>query len=117
MIFDGDCGFCTSVARWAKRRLPNDVRVVPWQLEDLSAHGLTSDDTRAALVWIDGEGRVRRGHLAATRMLDRMAGTWQAIASAIATPPVDRLAEVVYGVIARNRHRLPGGTPACALPR
>ncbi len=117
MIFDGDCGFCTSVARWAKRRLPSTVRVVPWQFEDLAAHGLGPEDTRAALIWIDREGRAHRGHVAATRVLRRMTGVWPAFGAAIAAPPIDALAKVAYDFVARNRHRLPGGTPACSLPR
>ena len=29
---------------------------------------------------------------------------------------VNTLAGIVYRWVARNRHRLPGGTPACSLP-
>ena len=115
LIFDGECGFCTSVARWAKRRLPSSVRVVPWQLEDLSAYGLTSKDTTAALYWIDHGGRAHRGHVAALRTLHRMGGVWRAVGSAMTLPLIDQLAEVVYDLVARNRHRLPGGTPACSI--
>ena len=31
LVFDGDCGFCTSSARWIEARLPDDVAVVAWQ--------------------------------------------------------------------------------------
>jgi hypothetical protein len=34
----------------------------------------------------------------------------------LATPPFSILAALGYNVIARYRHVLPGGTPACALP-
>ena len=30
-------------------------------------------------------------------------------------PPLRWLAPYLYRLIARNRHRLPGGTPACAI--
>ncbi|MGH2686436.1 MAG: thiol-disulfide oxidoreductase DCC family protein [Actinomycetota bacterium] len=115
MLFDGDCSFCTSVARWAKRRLPSTVRVAPWQLEDLPSYGLTPADTTSALYWIDEEGRTHRGHVAAIRALGRMSPGWRALGSMIATAPIDRVAEAVYDVVARNRHRLPGGTPACRI--
>jgi hypothetical protein len=35
----------------------------------------------------------------------------------LATPPFSIVAALGYNVLARYRHRLPGGTPACALPR
>ena len=35
----------------------------------------------------------------------------------LATPPFSVVAALGYNVIAKYRHRLPGGTPACALPR
>ncbi|NDH76279.1 MAG: DUF393 domain-containing protein, partial [Actinobacteria bacterium] len=41
LIFDGDCGFCTTSAGWIERRLPDDVRVAPWQILDLEQYGLT----------------------------------------------------------------------------
>jgi predicted DCC family thiol-disulfide oxidoreductase YuxK len=31
-------------------------------------------------------------------------------------PIVRKLAAAIYRVIANNRHRMPGGSPACALP-
>jgi predicted DCC family thiol-disulfide oxidoreductase YuxK len=33
----------------------------------------------------------------------------------LAAPPVSALAWPIYRWIARNRHRLPGGTAACSL--
>jgi predicted DCC family thiol-disulfide oxidoreductase YuxK len=33
------------------------------------------------------------------------------------TPPVSWLARGLYRVIADHRDRMPGGTPACALPQ
>ena len=35
----------------------------------------------------------------------------------IATPPWSWLAAAGYDFVARFRHRLPGGTPACEMPR
>ncbi|PXX54790.1 hypothetical protein DFR70_12384 [Nocardia tenerifensis] len=31
-------------------------------------------------------------------------------------PPINWLTAALYHLVAVNRHRLPGGTPACTLP-
>jgi predicted DCC family thiol-disulfide oxidoreductase YuxK len=117
LLFDGDCGFCTSVARWARRRLPSDVGVTPWQfVPDLGRLGLTVDDVSTAAYWIDERGRGHRGHLAFAEAFRAMGGGWRVLGSAMRTRPLTWLAAVVYDVIARNRHRLLGSTPACRVP-
>jgi predicted DCC family thiol-disulfide oxidoreductase YuxK len=117
LLFDGDCGFCTSVARWARRRLPHHVGVTPWQfVPDLGRLGLTVDEVSTAAYWIDGRGGGHRGHMAFAEAFRAMGGGWRVVGSAMRIPPLSRLAAVVYELIARNRHRLPGSTPACRVP-
>ncbi|HEX2026069.1 MAG TPA: DUF393 domain-containing protein [Actinomycetota bacterium] len=117
LLFDGDCGFCTSVARWARRRLPEEVAVTPWQfVPDLGPLGLTVEDVSTAAYWIDGRGDGHRGHLAFAETFRAMGGLWRPIGTAMRIPPLSWVAALVYEVIARNRHRLPGGMPACRMP-
>jgi predicted DCC family thiol-disulfide oxidoreductase YuxK len=40
---------------------------------------------------------------------------WRMVAALTVVPPFSWLAEGVYRVVAANRQRLPGGTPACRL--
>jgi predicted DCC family thiol-disulfide oxidoreductase YuxK len=118
LIFDGDCGFCTWTAEWARRRLPLDVDVTPWQfVEDLSRYGLTQDDVARYAYWVDEHGRSHRGHLAVAEAWRAMGGVWRVLGAVIHVPPVSWLAAVVYSFISRIRHRLPGSTPACRSPR
>ena len=45
LVFDGDCAFCSTSARFVSERLrrsPADYAVEPWQRLDLDALGLTS---------------------------------------------------------------------------
>ncbi len=117
LIYDGDCGFCTSIARWALRRLPASAAVVPWQLvPDLGAYGLRADDAARHAYWIDRNGDAHRGHLAIAEALRAMGPGWRALGAAARVPPISWVAEPVYGVVTRFRHHLPGGTPACHLP-
>ena len=44
-------------------------------------------------------------------------GLWGVLGRVIPLPVFNILGSAAYRVIARNRHRLPGGTPACAIDR
>jgi predicted DCC family thiol-disulfide oxidoreductase YuxK len=106
------------VADAARRRLPPSVEVVPWQwVTDLSAFGLTREDTARHAYWVDGDGRAHRGHLAVAAALEAMGGIWRVAGHAIRLPVIRTMAAGAYDLIAEHRHRLPGGTPACRLPR
>ena len=92
LVFDGDCAFCTTWVQRLERMLPVFPEAHPWQWLDLDAIGLS-------LLRIQRPFGLRfLGHL-------------------LVTPPFSWAAAVGYAVVARFRHRLPGGTHACALPR
>jgi predicted DCC family thiol-disulfide oxidoreductase YuxK len=113
LIYDGDCGFCTSSARWAESRWNGDARALPWQRADLDALGLTREEANATAWWIDEGGRRFHGHLAIAHSLAAGTGWSAALGRALLHPPFTWIGAVVYPVISRYRHRLPGGTPAC----
>lgn len=118
LLYDGDCGFCTVTARWMTDRLRTPVAVVPWQsVTDLDALGLSAADLSTAVYWVDVFGRRERGHRAVARLLRLCRWPLPLAGALMATPPLSWLAAGAYRVIARNRHRLPGATAACALPR
>ncbi|HEV3225718.1 MAG TPA: DUF393 domain-containing protein [Acidimicrobiales bacterium] len=116
LVFDGDCSFCTSSARWIERRLPSSVRVEPWQRLDLDALGLTEHDVTTAAYWVDEHQQTHRGSRSTAKALVAAGGGWRAVGVALQVPPISWLAALGYVVIAKNRHRLPGGTPACKVP-
>jgi len=115
LIFDGDCSFCTSSAQWIEHRLPSGVRVEPWQRLDLPALGLTERDVTTAAYWVDDSGRKFRGHRSIAKALLATGGAWRYVGAVLLVPPISWVAALGYVVIAKNRHRLPGGTPACKL--
>lgn len=116
LIFDGDCGFCTTTANWIERRLPPGTRVVPWQfVDDLDALGLTRDDVVDKAWWVDSRGGLYGGHHAIGRALIAAGGIWRVLGQISLVPPISWLGALVYRVISRYRHRMPGGTPACRL--
>ncbi len=114
LVFDGDCGFCTRSARWIQRKLPEEARVEPWQALDLDELGLTVADVTGAAWWVSpDQPQPARGHEAIGRALVAAGGVWGVAGRLIVGWPGRWLARPVYAVIARNRHRMPGGTPAC----
>ncbi len=116
LVYDGDCGFCTTSVRFVERRLATSARIVAWQDADLAALSITQADTERAVQWVAADGRVSSGSAAVGRLLLDSGGGWRLLGRLIITPPLSRVAELVYRLVSANRSRLPGGTPACALP-
>jgi predicted DCC family thiol-disulfide oxidoreductase YuxK len=119
-LYDGDCAFCSSCARFIERHIPTSAEVTPWQFADLEALGVSQDEAEAAVQWI--EPRLDRavraaGPAAVARLLVDAGSCWRTLGWLLDRRPVRWIAGPTYGLIARNRHRLPGGTAACRLPR
>lgn len=115
LVYDGDCGFCTRCVRVVERmRVRADI--VAWQFADLDELGLTQAEASDAVQWVEPDGAVRGGHEAVAAALMNAARLWWPVGRVMLLPGVSGLAARVYRLVADNRHRLPGGTPACALP-
>jgi predicted DCC family thiol-disulfide oxidoreductase YuxK len=116
LVFDGDCGFCTTSARMVERRfaVPGLV-VVPWQRADLDALQLTAEQCTELLQWVGADGSHASGADAIAALLLTNRAPWRWLGHLLRLPGLRWSAAVVYGWVARNRHRLPGGTPACRL--
>lgn len=115
LIFDGDCGFCTSAANFAADRAKIDLQIVPWQRADLEGFGLT-EAAASAKVQLHVAGKNYAGHECFAKLLQLRGGWLSApLGRAMLVPPVSWLAAIGYSLVARFRHHLPGGTPACKL--
>ncbi len=117
LVFDGDCAFCSSSARLVAgrlRRSPADFAVEPWQRLDLPALDLTPEQCEESVRWVGADGRHEHAEGAIARAL--LAARWwvRPVGAVILVPGVRQLAGLAYRWVSRNRHRLPGGTPACA---
>ncbi|GAB3437666.1 hypothetical protein GCM10027517_09350 [Phycicoccus ginsengisoli] len=116
LVFDGDCGFCTTSARFAQRWVDRRGRyaVEPWQELDLPALGLTEEQCIEAAQFVRPDGSVVSAHLAIAEGLKRGAPAWRPLGWLVAAPGVRRVAGRAYTWVADHRYQLPGGTPACA---
>ena len=119
LVYDGDCSFCSSSARWITAHWYGSQRAVAWQhlsAGELERLGLSLDDVRRAVWWIAPSGDRSRGHLAIARALRAADGWLSVVGQILLVPPFRWLAAGAYPLIARWRHLLPGGTPACRIP-
>lgn len=121
LVFDGSCGFCTTASGWIARRWtgPDAPRTVPWQLldaDDVVELGLEGVDLDRSAWWSDGV-HVDEGSQAVARALLAAGGGWGLVGRLLLMPPVSWVAPFGYRLVARYRHRLPGGTPACRIDR
>ncbi|MDO8361776.1 MAG: DUF393 domain-containing protein [Actinomycetota bacterium] len=120
LIFDGDCAFCSSCVRTAQRLLGRMPEVQPYQLEGdegLAALGLTAEQCRQAVQYVARDRQVYAAHDAVSALLLAAGKGWWLLGALLRVPGVHWLSGVAYRWVARHRHRLPGGTAACALPR
>ena len=120
LVFDGDCAFCTTSATWVAERLHRrngpDALLVPWQFTDLAALGTTEERARYEVLWVEPDGRTEGGAAAFAAWLRFRGGPYALVGRILAAPGVRSVAAIVYRFVARHRDRMPGGTPACALP-
>lgn len=115
LIYDGDCAFCQRCVDLGAR-LPAAVPSAPFQLLDPTAYGLTAAQVRSAAWWVAADGSTRRGHRAVAAVLRAQPRTgWRAAGWLIDHPPLSWLAAPGYALVARFRHRLPGGTAQCRV--
>jgi predicted DCC family thiol-disulfide oxidoreductase YuxK len=114
-VFDGDCAFCTASARFAQRRVPTAAAIEPWQRLDLAELGLTEAECEQAVQWVEPGRAPLAGPDAIAALLRSSHRRWRAVGWLLRLAPVRSLAWPVYRWVARHRHRMPGGTAACAL--
>jgi len=107
-VYDADCAFCTRFAAWSGP-------AVPWQEVDLERAGATVTQVTTAAGWLVDDRIVAWGSEAIAASLVQRGG-WAGIGGRLLRLPVVRVAaDLVYRVVARNRHLMPGGTAACRI--
>ena len=117
LVFDGDCAFCTTWVNRLEKVLSRFPTAIPWQWVDLDALGLSHDDV-THYAWYITSTRQFGGQLAFSALLRSQPQIGlRFIGNLMATPPFSIAATIGYHYIAKYRHLLPGGTPACQLER
>lgn len=116
-LYDGDCAFCSSCARFVERRIPTPAQVEPWQYADLDRLGVAQARAEEAVLWITAPAQHTAGPEAIADLLRSSRPWWRVVGLLLGVRVTLLVAWPVYRWVAANRHRLPGGTPACSLPQ
>ena len=116
LIFDGDCAFCSSSARVLRKMTRDTISVTPYQYIDLAELGLSQNQTSKAVYYVTQTETLSAAKAIAKCLMDSKT-PWTVAGFLMNIPVVISVAELVYAWVAKNRHRLPGGTPECSLPR
>ncbi|GLU48093.1 thiol-disulfide oxidoreductase DCC family protein [Nocardiopsis ansamitocini] len=117
LVYDGDCAFCTVAAQAGQRHITGGGPVVwrPWQFCELSTPLEERAQREILLLHPDGR-RVWGGvDAVAVLLLNSPHRYWWPLGSLLRRPVARGFGGAVYRWTARNRYRLPGGTPACQL--
>ena len=118
VVFDSDCVLCAGLVRFILRveRTPTTRFVAARSAEGValaSAHGLTAADLDQTFLVVRGEAGLVRSDAALALAGDlRAPWCWVRALRVIPRP----LRDWGYDRIARNRYRLFGRRPECALP-
>jgi len=113
-VFDGDCAFCSSSMRLLRKMTKNRVQASPYQFLNLEKLGVSQDEAESAVQYLRGESKLKGAEAIAYCLIDSKTG-WSVVGWLMRAPVILSFAEIIYSVIATNRHRLPGGTPECQL--
>lgn len=120
LVYDGDCAFCTTSVGWIAEHLHRDqrrdARLSPWQYLDLPAVGVTTEQAHREVIWVAPDGSHAGGAAAVAAWLTYSGRPYSLLGRFLQLPLIRSAATLAYRIVAANRHRLPGGSPACALP-
>jgi predicted DCC family thiol-disulfide oxidoreductase YuxK len=120
LLFDGDCAFCTTSVAWLAARLHRNqarsARLSPWQYVDVAELGITTAQAQREVIWVSPDGSHAGGAAAVAAWLTHSGPPYSFVGRIIQLPLIRGVAAAVYRLVAANRHRMPGGSPACALP-
>jgi predicted DCC family thiol-disulfide oxidoreductase YuxK len=113
LLFDGDCGFCTSAVEFAHKRIHVVADSVPWQRADLAVLGRTEKQCRESVQYRDRSGRWHEAGRATVAALLDSPPPWSWLGRLGTVPGLAWLVDRMYELVSAYRSHLPGTTPAC----
>jgi predicted DCC family thiol-disulfide oxidoreductase YuxK len=101
-VYDGECEFCTRLARWVERR--HRVAVRPNQEPGLIEWlGLTREEVERASWAVEPGGARFEGAAGINRVLRELGGGWAVFGWLYRVPPVRWVEDRYYARVARRR--------------
>jgi predicted DCC family thiol-disulfide oxidoreductase YuxK len=105
LVYDGDCEFCSRMARWVTRRDRGARMSVLASQEPGVVDGflLTREEVGRAAWAVEPGGRRFEGAAAISRVLRELGGGWAVVGSLYLFAPVGWLEDRYYARVARRR--------------
>ena len=105
LVYDGECEFCTRLARWVERqdrrgRVSVRANQEAGAIESL---GLTRAEVDRAAWVVEPGGRKFEGAAAINRVLRELGGVWSVLGFLYLVPPVRWVEDRYYRRVARRR--------------
>ncbi|MDO5053275.1 MAG: DCC1-like thiol-disulfide oxidoreductase family protein [Pseudoclavibacter sp.] len=116
LVYDDDCGFCRVVLERLRRSSLVLPPVTAGSRAARAGLGLRPEELERAAWLLAPEGRFEGAEAFTVLLCRQPRWGWRFAGRLLGLPGVRTLWRAVYRLTARNRHRLPGGTAACALP-
>jgi hypothetical protein len=114
-LFDGDCGLCEQGAALIRERIHPPVTMAPYQSVDIAQHGVDEAAVLDGPVLRQPDGTVLVGPEAMGAMLAMSGAPYRALGHVLLAPGLRHVLRRVGPVLYRQRGRLPGAGPACAV--
>ena len=118
LIFDRDCAFCTKSAAWGKAKLKYFPALKGFQELNPADYGLTKKDVESS-IWLIRPGKkpLSANEAAAAILRSQPNYFWRLLGHLADSYWIKPFAKQLYYIVARNRHKLPGATESCELPK
>jgi predicted DCC family thiol-disulfide oxidoreductase YuxK len=105
LVYDGECEFCTRLARWVERRDRRGRVSVRANQEAgvIESLGLTREEVGRAAWAVEASGRRFEGAAAINRVLRELGGVWSVLGSLYLVAPLAWVEDRYYGRVAKRR--------------
>ena len=105
LVYDGECEFCTRLARWVERQDRRGRVSVRANQEAglIESLGLTREEVGRAAWAVEANGRKFAGAAAINRVLRELGGGWSVLGSLYLIAPFRWVEDRYYGRVARRR--------------
>lgn len=114
-LFDADCGVCQNGTDTIRERIAPPVDIVAYQSIDFEALGVTVEELGEGPVFVSTEGWHVVGPAAMANMMRLARRPYRGVGTFMLLPGMRHLMSALGPAMYRNRHRLPGSTPACEI--
>jgi predicted DCC family thiol-disulfide oxidoreductase YuxK len=115
LIYDGDCAFCRHWVDKTRDVLPVFPKALTSQSISLDDYGLSVEDVTRYAWLITPTRHVAGGAIARTLLIHQPRFWLRLLGHLLSVWPFPFLADAVYRLVAKNRHRLPGSTAQCEV--